>query len=97
MRSPEGAAGRFQAYSAILIDWGESAVRALHPLLNLSADLLSNLEVPMAGLAHAISHLTGTRVDAGSLGAILVFSGLGLVVSLVAIETYGLDLSAGFF
>jgi hypothetical protein len=51
----------------------------------------------MAALARAISRMTGTPVDIESLGAILVFSGLGLIVSLFAIEAYGLDLSTGFF
>ena len=82
----------------MLVDRSEfAAVRALRSLVNSRADLFSNLEVLMAALAHAISHLTGTRVDVDSLGAVLVFSGLGLVVSLAAIETYGLDLSVGFF
>jgi hypothetical protein len=28
---------------------------------------------------------------------VLIFSGIGLLLSLVAIQTYGLDLSVGFF
>jgi hypothetical protein len=51
----------------------------------------------MAALARAISHVTGAPVDLETLGAVVVFSGLGLLVSLFAIEAYGLDLSAGFF
>jgi hypothetical protein len=51
----------------------------------------------MAALARAISQVTGTEVDADSLGGILVFSGLGLVVSLLAVGAYGLDLGMAFF
>ncbi|WP_198030207.1 hypothetical protein [Bradyrhizobium sp. Tv2a-2] len=51
----------------------------------------------MATLARAISRVTGAPVDIESLEGILVFSGLGLVISLFAIEAYGLDLSTGFF
>jgi hypothetical protein len=51
----------------------------------------------MAALARAIFQVTGTRVDVDSLSAILVFSGIGLIVSLLAVETYGLDLSVAFF
>jgi hypothetical protein len=51
----------------------------------------------MAALARAISRVTGSPVDIESLGGVLVFSGLGLLVSLIAIEAYGLDLSSGFF
>jgi len=51
----------------------------------------------MAALARAISHVTGAPVDFESLGGILVFSGIGLIVSLLAMETYGLDLSVAFF
>ena len=29
--------------------------------------------------------------------SILIFSGIGLLISLLAVLTYGLDLSAGFF
>jgi hypothetical protein len=51
----------------------------------------------MAALARAISCVTGTSLDSESLGGVLVFSGLGLLVSLVAIRAFGLDFSAGFF
>jgi hypothetical protein len=51
----------------------------------------------MTAIVQAISRLTRTEVDPEPLKAILIFSGIGLLLSLVAIETYGLDLSAGFF
>ncbi len=51
----------------------------------------------MTTIARAISRATGTEVDVESLRTILIFCGLGLVVSLFAMETYGLDLSVGFF
>jgi hypothetical protein len=51
----------------------------------------------MAALARAISNLTGTQVDVESIAGILVFSGIGLIISLFAVGTYGLDLSVAFF
>jgi hypothetical protein len=53
-------------------------------------------EINMAALARAISRATGTEIDVESLSAILIFSGIGLLLTLVAIEAYGLDLSYGF-
>jgi hypothetical protein len=51
----------------------------------------------MTAIAHVISRATGTEVDVDSLSAVLIFSGIGLAVSLLAITAYGLDLSSGFF
>ncbi len=51
----------------------------------------------MTALAQAISRIAGTDVEVETLKAILILSGIGLLVSLFAIEAYGLDLSAGFF
>jgi len=51
----------------------------------------------MAALARAISQVLGSQIDVESLKSILVFCGLGLLVSLLAIRTYGLDLSVAFF
>ena len=53
-------------------------------------------EINMAALARAISRATGTEIDVESLSAILIFSGIGLLLTLVAIAAYGLDLSYGF-
>jgi len=51
----------------------------------------------MTAFAQALSRLTGMDVDVESLKTVLIFSGIGLFVSLLAIETYGLDLSVAFF
>jgi hypothetical protein len=51
----------------------------------------------MTAIAQAISRVTGTEIDVDSLSAVLIFCGIGLTVSLFAIEAYGLDLSCGFF
>jgi hypothetical protein len=51
----------------------------------------------MTALAQALSRLTKTDVDAGELEAISIFCGISLLLSLLAIEAYGLDLSVGFF
>lgn len=51
----------------------------------------------MTALVQALSRLTGTDFDVESLKTILIFCGIGLVLSLLAIETYGLDFSAGLF
>ena len=51
----------------------------------------------MTALAHTLSRLTGRDVDVESLKTVVIFSGIGLLASLLVIETYGLDLSVGFF
>jgi len=51
----------------------------------------------MTAFVQAISRLTRTDVDVEALKTVLIFCGIGLLVSLLAIETYGLDLSVGFF
>jgi hypothetical protein len=51
----------------------------------------------MPVIAQALSRLTGADVNVELLIRVLVFSCIGLGVSLLARETYGLDLSAGFF
>jgi hypothetical protein len=53
--------------------------------------------VYMTAIVQAFSRVTGIEIKAETLGAILLFSCIGLVVSLLAATTYGLDLSAGFF
>jgi hypothetical protein len=51
----------------------------------------------MTAFVQAISRLTRTDGDIEPLKAVLIFCGIGLLLSLFAIETYGLDLSDGFF
>ena len=51
----------------------------------------------MIALAQALSRLTGTDIDADSLTPVLAFCCIGLAVIFFAIESYGLDLSVGFF
>jgi hypothetical protein len=51
----------------------------------------------MTAIIQAISRLTRTDVEIGPVKAVLIFSGIGLLLSLLAIQTYGLDLSDGFF
>ena len=51
----------------------------------------------MTAIIQAISRITGTDVEIEPLKAVLIFSGIGLLLSLLAIQTYGLDLSVGFF
>ena len=51
----------------------------------------------MTAIAQVISRATGTHVAPESLSSVLIFSGIGLAVSLLAIATYGLDLSFAFF
>jgi hypothetical protein len=50
----------------------------------------------MAALARALSHVTGTQIDVDDLKSILIFSGVGLTISLL-LACYGLDLGAEFF
>ena len=52
---------------------------------------------PMTAIIQAISRITRTDVDSEPLKTVLIFSGIGLLLSLLAIQTYGLDLSDGFF
>jgi hypothetical protein len=51
----------------------------------------------MIAFVQAISRLTKTDVDVEPLKAVLIFCGIGLLLSLLAIEAYGLDFSVGFF
>lgn len=49
-----------------------------------------------AAIAKGLSRAPGTQVDDETLKVIVVFCGLGLVVSLL-LATSGLDISVGFF
>jgi hypothetical protein len=51
----------------------------------------------MTAIIQAISRLTRTDVDVEPLKTVLIFCGTGLLLSLLAIQTYGLDLSDSFF
>ena len=51
----------------------------------------------MTQIAQTLSRMTGHEIDAHSLEPVLVFSGIGLIISLLAVQAYGLDLSVGFF
>ncbi len=50
----------------------------------------------MAAIARALWRASGTSVDVETLKTIVLFCGVGLVVSLL-LATYGLDMSAGSF
>jgi hypothetical protein len=57
-------------------------------------------EVTMTAIAHALSRAFQSADEFDALKQIALFSGVGLLVSLVAsllCLSYGLDLSAGFF
>jgi len=51
----------------------------------------------MAALAKAISRATRTNVDVETLKVLVIFSGAGLLLSLVAAMIYGQALSADLF
>jgi hypothetical protein len=51
----------------------------------------------MTAFVQAISRLTRIDSDIEPLKAVLIFCGIGLLLSLLAIETNVLDLSVGFF
>jgi hypothetical protein len=51
----------------------------------------------MIAIAQALSRLTGTDIDAETLTPVLAFCCIGLAITFFAIESYGLDLSAGLF
>jgi hypothetical protein len=52
----------------------------------------------MTAIARVLSRaFPGTNADVETLKTMALFSGAGLVVSLLLIATYGLDLSPGFF
>jgi len=65
--------------------------------LRISSFFSNDLKVQMTTLAQALSRLTRTDVDVESLEAISIFCGIGLLLSLLAINAYGLDLSVAFF
>jgi hypothetical protein len=48
-------------------------------------------------IARALSRFSGIRVEVETLKTVAIFSGVGLVASLLLLATYGLDLSGGFF
>ena len=50
----------------------------------------------MTAIARVLARVSGTRVDVETLKTIVMFCGVGLVVSLL-VASYGLDLSPGFF
>ena len=54
----------------------------------------------MTALVQALSYAFGNNVETESLKVVTIFSGAGLLVSLLFVLlylTYGLDLSPGFF
>lgn len=51
----------------------------------------------MAALAKAISRATGTNVDVETLKVLMIFSGAGLLLSLVVAMIYGQALGAALF
>ena len=51
----------------------------------------------MTALVQVLSRLTGTDIEIESLQAVLTFCGVGLLVTLLAIESFGFELSAGSF
>ena len=51
----------------------------------------------MTALLQALSRLTRTDVEIETLKTVLIFCGLGLLASLLAIETYSPDLAIGCF
>jgi hypothetical protein len=51
----------------------------------------------MTQIAQVLSRVSGYEIEAQSLEPVLMYCGIGLVVSLLAVQTYGLDLSPGFF
>jgi hypothetical protein len=50
----------------------------------------------MAAIASVLSRATGTSVDVETLRTVMIFSGVGLTVSLL-LASYGVDLSPGVF
>jgi hypothetical protein len=50
----------------------------------------------MAAIAKVLSRASGTEVDVETVKTLVMFCGVGLMVSLL-FATYGLDLSPGFF
>jgi len=48
-------------------------------------------------VATASSEYFNANVDVEPLKTVIIFSGIGLLLPLLAIQTYGLDLSVGFF
>ena len=88
--------GRFRA---CCVRFARAEIPSLHFVVDCAREptCCRNLEVPMTTLARAINHVTGMQIDVESLEPIVIFCGIGLVLSLVGIEAYGLDLSAAFF
>jgi hypothetical protein len=58
--------------------------------------LRRNWRPQMAAIAKVLSRASGTYIDIATLKTLAIFSGAGLLVSLL-FASYGLDLSSGFF
>ena len=52
--------------------------------------------IAMAAITKALSRITVRDADVEALKVVAIFSGLGLLLSLMFL-TYGIDLSPGFF
>ena len=50
----------------------------------------------MTALAEALSRATGIEIDVESLWAVLMFCGIGLLATLLLMQTEGLDMSVAF-
>ena len=50
----------------------------------------------MTALVQALSRISHVNIETEALEAVLMFCGVGLLVSLL-MASYGLDISAGFF
>jgi len=51
----------------------------------------------MNAIAAALSYATGSRIKVGTLKPVLIFSAIGLAVTLAGVLSYGLDPSPGSF
>jgi hypothetical protein len=52
---------------------------------------------PMTAIVKVVSNAYGAPIDVETLRSLLLFCGAGLTVSLLAVASFGLDLSPGFF
>jgi hypothetical protein len=51
----------------------------------------------MTAIVKVVSNAYGAPIDVETLGSLLLFCGAGLTVYLLAVASFGLDLSPGFF
>ena len=74
----------------------ENGVKRCAAMVHFASAEVEYWRSPMTALVQALSRLSGTETETDAFTIVVLFCGVGLLVSLT-LATYGLDLSPGFF